>query len=149
MAQSGPGGKTSAASRQSDVFFALLGLLTTPGFVERLLDILQGLEGGASKCQAASVCNDWGEVGIRLNCRDEYKSLRFGEISPEWGQLSSWLVCFTMCQQWRIGSYTVFWNGLFPIHMRILIKMHCYEKTTHFRNNTFTTDLNLAFWLLL
>lgn len=47
MAQSGPGRKTNAASRQSDVFCALLGLLTTPGFVEKLLDTLQGLEGGA------------------------------------------------------------------------------------------------------
>lgn len=57
-ARSGPGRKENAVSRQSDVFFALLGLLTTPGFVERLLEILQGLEGGARKSQAASVCND-------------------------------------------------------------------------------------------
>lgn len=47
MARSGAGRKENAVSRQSDVFFALLGLLTTPGFVERLLEILQGLEGGA------------------------------------------------------------------------------------------------------
>lgn len=47
MARSGPGRKRNAVNRQSDVFYGLLGLLTTPGFAERLLEVLQGLGGGA------------------------------------------------------------------------------------------------------
>lgn len=57
---------------QSDVF---PGLLTTLGFVEKLGEILQGLEEGVEMSRAAWVCHDGGEVDITLKCRAESKRM--------------------------------------------------------------------------